>query len=353
MYLCIICYLHHVYRPIWVYYRRYVVLSNTPLKEAFKYKDSFVLQPITRKNIPTSPYAKHHPSFLDFYVESDKPLNESDLLVYDINRTHEICTILTALSNFRFFTYDSSLMSWGVVAPSILVEKMTDEEKNKMNEDAKTSIWMPFASYSYNEFAIDRIISSIDLLEGNKEMILDTNPLYFTYNPIPEEKDRVTFPSKIDKVLDEYYALDDETRRIVYSAMKLISDGIELGMNHQSLGFISYISAIETMVGLENRNAKVEYCKSCGQPIYSVRRKFLTFLAKYVSRTESSRKKFGDLYALRSKIAHTGKLFLSDVEFSFLNKDIDQNDWIKYLEVQQLARISLFRWLLLSNRYSH
>lgn len=335
-----------------IYYRRCVVLSNTPLKEAFKYKDLFVLQPITRKNVPTSPYAKHHPSFLDFYVESDKPLSENELLVCDINRTHEICTILTALSNFRFFTYDSSFMSWGIMAPSILVEKMTDEERIEMDENNKTSIWMPFASYLYKEFVDDRIIYSIDLLDGNTEMILDDNPFYFTYNPIPEEKERVTFQSKISEAIDGYYALDDVTRQIVFSAMKLISDGIGLGIHHQSLGFVSYISSIETMVGLENRNAKVEYCKSCGQPIYSVRRKFLTFLAKYVSRTESSRKKFGDLYALRSKIAHTGKLFLSDVEFSFLNKDIDQNEWIKYLEVQQLARISIFRWLLLNNRHS-
>ena len=66
---------------------------------------------------------------------------------------------------------------------------------------------------------------------------------------------------------------------------------------------------------------------------------------------KSGKKKFSDLYTLRSKIAHSGKLFLSDFEFSLLNQEETNKEWLKYMEVQQLARLSLFRWLLL-NRIS-
>lgn len=100
------------------------------------------------------------------------------------------------------------------------------------------------------------------------------------------------------------------------------------------------------MVELENRDLKIQHCETCGQPIYSVRKKFLSFLEKYVSRTESSKKKFSDLYKLRSRIAHSGKLFISDLEFSLLNQEETNKEWFKYMEVQQLARLSLFRWLL-------
>ena len=130
--------------------------------------------------------------------------------------------------------------------------------------------------------------------------------------------------------------------------MVLLSDGINFGLQHQSIGFVSFISSVETMIDFENRGVKVEHCKECGQPVYSVSKKFIAYLSKYVSRTENSIRKFKRLYTLRSKIAHTGKLFLSDREFSLLNRDTTNQEWYSCMEAQQLARLSLFRWLLLN-----
>ena len=177
-------------------------------------------------------------------------------------------------------------------------------------------------------------------------MVLDRDPLYFTNHPIEDDKEKVLFQRGIITALDTYYDLPEETQKRVFSAMKLIANGIKMGIQHQSLGFISYVSSIETMVDLENKDLKIHHCETCGQPIFSVKKKFLSFLEKYVSGTESSKKKFSDLYNLRSRIAHSGKLFLSDVEFSLLNQDETNKEWFKYMEVQQLARLSMFRWLL-------
>lgn len=332
------------------HYRRTIVLTNRPLEEAFVYRDVFIFHPIKRKGIPSCPYAHHFPAFLDFWVEADEEETELNLTALDINKTREICTVLTALSNYEVFTYDSSQKAWGVAAPSISFADMEPEEKILFNTNARDSVWFPIVCYTYNEFQNDRIISSLRLTEGSKKMILDNNPFYFTDNPIESEHEKVIFHKDIETALDAFFSLDEEDRKVVYSSMVLIAEGIRIGLHHQSIGFLSFISSIETMVGLSNKGVHIHHCEKCGQPIFGVRKCFLSYLAEYVSKTEYSQKKFDDLYKLRSKIAHTGKLFLTDVEFSLLNYKDTGEEWLKYLEVQQLARLSLYRWLLIANK---
>lgn len=330
------------------YYRRNIVMTKCPLQEAFCYRDIFIIQPIIRRDIPYSPYAKDYPAYLDYWHDEDEGKDELELIQLDINKTREICALLTAMSNFEFFTYDSSLNVWGVAAPDRSFDSMTTEEIDTFNANARNSIWVPFPGYMYKEFSIDRIVSELSVLDGNNLMTLDENPLYFTDNPIEENKNKICFHKNLIDALDSFYALKDGARQIVFSAIVLIANAIKFGLPHQSIGFVSFISSIETMVELENKGVKVHHCENCGQPIYAVKKKFIDYLVKYVSNTEKSKKKFNDLYKLRSKIAHTGKLFLSDVEFSLMNIEQNNNEWIKYVEVRQLARLSLYRWLLIN-----
>ena len=329
------------------YYRRSIIMTKCPLKEAFRYRDIFIVQPIVRREVPHSPYAKHYPAFLDYWHDADEGKNEMELISLDVNKAREICAILTALSNFEFFTYDSSLMAWGVAAPDVRFDYMTEDARS-FNMRARRSIWMPVAGYLYEEFSIDRIISGLSVLEENHIMLLDENDSYFTDNPIEEYKEKILFHKNLTEVLDSFYALRDSDRQNVFSAIVLISNAIKLGLSHQSIGFVSFISSIETMVGLENKGVKTRHCRECNQPIYSVRKKFIDYLLKYVSSTQKSKKKFDELYNLRSKIAHTGKLFLSDIEFSLMNIEQNNKEWFKYVEVRQLARLSLYRWLLMN-----
>ena len=328
------------------YFRRSIIFTKRPLKEAFRFRDIFILQPIAREGIPSCPYANHYPSFLDYWIIEGEGKSDIDLIPKDINRVREICAILTSLSIFEVFTYDSSMRAWGIVAPAKTFEEMTEDEVETANEKAKESVWIPFTGFMYREFSQDRVITNLSIHEKNTEMVLDRDPFYFTNHPIEEDKEKVLFQDRIKTALDTYYGLPEDAQKRVFSAMMLIANGIKMGVQHQSLGFISYVSSIETMVELENRDLKIQHCETCGQPIYSVRKKFLSFLEKYVSRTESSKKKFSDLYNLRSRIAHSGKLFISDLEFSLLNQEETNKEWFKYMEVQQLARLSLFRWLL-------
>ena len=328
------------------YYRRTIIYTKCPLRGAFSYRDKFILQPITRTEIPHCPYAKHFPAFLDVCYEADEGLGEFDLVQKDIDVSNRFCNILTALSNFEFFTYQASATIWGRSAPSVRVEEMTEDEVASMNES--TCNWIIAVGYTYPEYVQDRIIHSLNVLEGNGLISSDSNPSYFTDNPIQEEKEEVSLPKKVTDALDTFFSLDEEKRDSVYSAIVLVSDGIRLGLSHQSLGFVSFISSIETMIDLEYKGVKVGHCKLCGQPQHSVSKKFLDYLSRYVSKTDNSKRKFRRLYSLRSKIAHSGKLFVSDKEFSLLNKDEMNSEWFTYMEAQQLARLSLFRWLLLN-----
>lgn len=323
-------------------------MTKCPLQEAFCYRDVFILQPIIRRDIPYSPYAKHYPAYLDFWHELDEGKEEIELTSLDINKVREICAILTALSNFEFFSYDSSLMAWGVAAPSIRFDNMNEEEINSFDAKSRNSVWMPFAGYMYEDFSLDRIVSDLSVLDGNPTMELDENPLYFTDNPIEENKEKIVFHKNLIEALDSFYALKYSVREKVFSAIILIANAIKFGLSHQSIGFVSFISSIETMVELENKGVKVHHCENCGQPMYAVKKKFIDYLVKYVSCTDKSKKKFNDLYKLRSQIAHTGKLFLSDVEFSLMNIEQNNREWFKYVEVRQLARLSLYRWLLMN-----
>lgn len=323
-------------------------MTKTPLWTAYQYRDVFILQPIVREDRPKCPYAKHYPVFVDFYIDTDEAKNEIELTALSLDRVKEICTLLTALSNFEFFTYSSSDFAWGAAAPSCSFDEMTPEETVFWNKQARNSVWM-VPNYTYEEFANDRLISSIALEFPNKRMICDPNPLYFTDEPEEYNKSGIILPENISSALDTYYGLNADSRKSVFAAMTLIANGINLGIRHQSLGFISYISAIETLVSLEYKKVKVEHCNACGQPKYKVRKKFLDLLAKYVSNTEKSQSKFKKIYDLRSKMAHTGDLFISDVEFNLLKRDKMDVEWFKYLEVQQLARLCVFRWLLMNN----
>lgn len=331
------------------YFRRNIIMTKTPLRTAYQYRDVFILQPIVREDIPKCPYTRHYPAFVDFYIDTDDCKSEIELIELSLDRVKEICTILTALTNFEFFTYSTTDCAWGIVAPSCSFDTMTSEEIAFWNKKAGNSVWMPVPMYTYEGFEHDRLISSITIEAPNKRMICDPNPQYFTDKPEEYGKSGIILPEKITSALDTYYGLDSDSRKSVFAAMTLISNGINLGIQYQSLGFISYITSIETLVNLEYINLKVEHCKECGQPKYKVKRKFLDLLAKYVSRTKTSQSKFKKMYDLRSKIAHTGELFISDVEFTLLKRDEMDGEWFKYLEVQQLARLCVFRWLLMNN----
>ena len=71
---------------------------------------------------PQSPYAKHFPLILEYSIEAPQKCTPLDIELIRINKEKEILNLLSCLTNYRFFNYDSSMSGWGVILPNKLVE---------------------------------------------------------------------------------------------------------------------------------------------------------------------------------------------------------------------------------------
>lgn len=126
----------------------------------------------------------------------------------------------------------------------------------------------------------------------------------------------------------------------------------------RSIAFLTYVSSIETMISIEMDDENIEYCKSCktlkksshicsecGSPVWGIRKKFSEYLKKYVAGSASSQRKYKKIYDLRSKIAHNGHLFLSDIDNTFEDLEIKNEEWLINIETLQLARLNIVNWI--------
>ena len=326
-------------------YYKALVFSNSVLKTSFRFEDKFQVLPIDMRGKPQSPAARHFPLFLEYTIDyqNNEPTDVFSLGAIRINKEKEILNLLSCLTNHRFFKYDTSMIGWGVKMSDKMVEDMTEEERQGMgNQDS----CMFLGVYNYSGLKEDlRIEQFTDFkpLASMKEALMHE---YFTDDPIDDSKHEVHFPNTLYTALHNYYNLSSETRKKVNSCIYLACDGMDISSNKRSLSFLSYISAIEGLVGLEN-DSSPEICPQCKRPVFSVNQNFVKFLSKFVAGSAKSQKKYKDIYNLRSRITHSGKLFLSDYELSFdeSNGEKEYSEWLMRLETLQLFRISLDSWL--------
>ena len=75
-------------------------------------------------------------------------------------------------------------------------------------------------------------------------------------------------------------------------------------------------------------------------------------MSTFVAGSEKSKKIYRDIYNLRCKITHTGKLFIGDYELSLDEgyAERENKDWLMRLKTLQLFRISLNSWLRYANK---
>lgn len=341
------------------YYRK-LVFSNSELKGYYKYDNKFQIVPCDMEGKPKSPYARHFPLFLEYTIEY--PVNEpEDIFELDairLNKEKEILNLLSCLTNHRFFNYESSLMGWGISFPDKLKEFMTEHElENFNNQESK---WF-MGCYIYRGLKDDCQISHFSEfpIEINyKEAQMHE---YYMKDPLDDYLHDISFPNTITSALYYYYNLSLKTRKKLNACINLACDGIDISLKKRSLSFLSYVSAIEGMVDLEVDDNQITFechscktikdspyhCPQCGRPIWGIKQKFVHFLSKFVAGSEKSQKIYKDIYNLRSRMTHTGKLFLSDYEITFndSSKEKEYNDWLMRLKTLQLFRISLDSWL--------
>lgn len=331
-------------------YYKTIAFSNSILKTCFRFENRFQILPVDLKGKPQSPAARHFPVFLEYTIDyqNNEPTDIFALGSVRHDTEKEILNLLSCLTNHGFFKYDTSMIGWGIELPNTMVDDMTIKERQNIY-DQESSIFM--GVYYYPGLKDDLKIEQFTDFKPTASFKEAQMHEYFTDNPIDDYKYEVCFPNTLNTALHNYYNLSAETRNKVNSCIYLACDGMDIAANKRSLSFLSYISAIEGLVGLEE-DSSPDICLHCNRPIFGISQKFVKFLSKFVAGSEKSKRKYKDIYNLRSRITHSGKLFLSDYELSFDedNEEKKYNEWLMRLETLQLFRISLDSWLRYSEK---
>lgn len=349
-------------------YYKTIVFSNSILKTSFRFEDKFQVLPLDMKGKPYSPYAHHFPLFIEYTLDINEgeSRNALEITALRVNKVKEILNLLSCLTNHRFFDYDPSRSIWGIRMPNKDTREMTKEEIQDI--ESQESVFC-LALYKYKGLKEDLQIDHFTDFFPNASFMDNKIHEYYTSNPIDDYRHEISFPDTINYSLQNYYTLSSKTRERVNSCIYLACDGIDISDYKRSLSFLSYVSAIEGLIDLDVDDDEIQFsckschsiiespykCPKCGRPIWGINQKFTNFLSKFVAGSEDSMKTYKEIYDLRSKITHKGKLFLSDYELS-LNESIaekEHNAWLMRLKTLQLFRIALDSWLRYNNKKKH
>ncbi|QDY44285.1 hypothetical protein [Candidatus Pantoea soli] len=176
----------------------------------------------------------------------------------------------------------------------------------------------------------------------------------------------VSLQSQAVALLDSYFGMDTDTRERINASLFLHQKMRRLILNSASMGFVGLISSIENLVFFEGERQGfvVEKCKNCGQPRYSVTRRFRDFMEIYSEENfvrehnvrgyyhteeefvgEAAQELIKRFYDQRSLISHAGQILELDRSLSgFSMKEIRLLN-----EVETLTRIALFSYILKFN----
>lgn len=344
-------------------YKKNIIFSKSKLPGCYRYRDEFQIYPLDIERAPTSKAVNNLPCCFEFYYEEedieysnpfglkgiDKMFSE---ITTESNKRNRILNFLSTITNSRFHFNGGGDVIWTIP----IYDEVTDENKDDIN---KVVSLPSFELYYYPGIEDDLRISGLSEKEQN-QILRVPHQLYYIYDPVESTKKNICLPITINDILDKYYALDRDKVLVIDSASYQLCNALDLQVKMKSLSFFSAISAIETMIGLEYKEEKIEFecneckslktssrlCKKCGKPKWGIAEKFRDFLSKYVSDTKKSRQKFNKIYSIRSKIAHTEYLMLNENILDWNYTDKSKDLYTLHIEAIQLARLSIVNWLL-------
>ena len=326
---------------------RVIVFSKVPLKGYFRFKNKFQIFPLELPNMPISGFQKHFPLVLQVRITESEIITfkkDSEVLkgFYEeygsvSNFINLIIKLLNTFGNNYFFLPNLDEGFWGV---PMYVE-------NPKEEDFK-SVWcFPFYnfpglsnSFQENEFHIPTV-NQIKFLP-HKEFYMRYPNLDFRAN------EEICFPNSMEGIIDSFFSLDSNKREILEVAINYTASAIELKKAMKTLSLLASFTSVETMVNLEFSNIKPEFCKVCGQPKYSIAKKFREYLLKYVGNSDSNKRRFNKYYNLRSKIVHQGIQLKIEQIFKEVEPKEMEEEILHTYEILQIGKLAIVNWLLLN-----
>lgn len=318
-------------------YRRSVALTDVPVNGFYRFHDDFQILP-AEEQAPKPPYMLcHHPFIIEYKVEvNDTPRffpdgQEIPRFVMSNEdagkKLNELILLFTTFSSHHVFLYQNS-QSWFL-------------PMDKIKEQQYKSVWGQ-QTYSYKDF-----ISKIDALSNHDLSMVSTinpNEYFNRYGRRIDQK--FDLPESIEVLFAKYYGLDEDAKKAFLSSASLLSQGLKLWSEHPSLSFAAIVSSLETLISFDYKDIPIEKCKECGQERYRVVKKFRDFFTAYGSPSPEFKKYALKIYAYRSKILHSGELFLGEIfPRKFGSFDGLEDDELRR-SIIRTCRICLVNWLM-------
>lgn len=324
-----------------------IIFTKTQLKSYFKYENEFQIYPVDDKYLETKKH-RHYPIFLEFKLNEEdkiKPQFSIEEFEKQISETATIQTkqdkiinLLNLFSTYTFFKYKTE-GNW--VLP--VTTKMSKEEISEI--DGSEFLFNHFFHKGIN---LD-IIEFTEVSNQYKPIRVIEYSEYYQNEPNYDydQKKEITLPNNIIMGLRAYYSLSTEEKRIIDSAIKYSCLSMELMEDKTTLGILSAFTSIETVMNFYYKDYKPEQCKECGQPRYKISKRYLDFLLDFIGNGDGFKKKFNNLYSLRSKIVHTGFSFSTELFWNELTEKEQNAELVTILEIVMLSKLSVINYLIL------
>lgn len=331
------------------FYQTMVMFDGASIGGCYRYRDFLQVVPLREMaGEPFQPFIRMRPALIQLRAELPRDLGRRKMggfdhqitpvsiaeMQYMQSRILELTHLLTVLlRKTQIKTFTRLNQSWFVPMPC--------DGRPIYNGP---SIW---GQEGFRDFSLPAEASSIwlDTLSDSQQTPaerIDRNEYYQEvgiaglYGPIPDT---------LDYCLSIYFSLSGEARTAYNNACQLFWLALETGRTSPSVACACLVSAVETLVAHENRAIKSPPCETCGQPRFRVTAKFKEFMAKYGRDDSTYRKRASDLYKLRSKILHEGRLLFIDQDiFCHDEESIEEmHDAVYYM---RSVRICMVNWLM-------
>ena len=324
---------------------RTIVLTKTPLKDAFALDGILQLLPFKSERAPEMPsYARVYPCFLEYFIEDEKKK-------MDIKREREIVDTLTAISQYRFYLEDIHRDDWCVPYPMYIWDWEKLVGGSVRADEVKCTYGYPF--FYYPEMYKDLMCSSFSDLTNVPQMRCWMTFGYEgstdTLRPEFEQRNKICFAPTIKDSLTAYFSTTGEIRKRLASVFHLVASGLNMGDYQDSVAFLAYVSAIEGMLKLDGivnpKQISTEKCSECQRPFSSVGKDFKDFLNTYAAESDSDKIFINKIYGQRCEIAHSGNIFQKELSVVAESDEKEsKQDRLLYHTIG-LTRKSIANWL--------
>ncbi len=153
------------------------------------------------------------------------------------------------------------------------------------------------------------------------------------------------FPDNLEKSFDLAFSLNSGDWKKFFMACSWFYQANDIWRESNSSAFLEIVNAIECLIDKPQRG--IERCECCGQPKYTVTKRFKEFLKEHVPFLEKVFPEEKELfYKFRSKLSHGVDLLMRDLEpWNFaMNARAEEQDTLQR-NLSFITRIAIYNWL--------